>query len=96
MDNKPDDINSVRGLLDSQRVADYLGIPRGTIRSWTKRKADGIAGVHASFPDPLPEQLGGTALWDENDIRAFKRVFDESAKKRGRKDDSAADLLQNE
>lgn len=96
MDTKPDDIDSVRGLLDSQRVADYLNVPRGTIRSWTKRKADGISGVHSSFPDPLPEQLGGTVLWDEADIRAFKKVFDENAKKRSRKTGRAADLLQSE
>lgn len=96
MDTKPDDIDSVRGLLDSQRVADYLNVPRGTIRSWTKRKADGISGVHSSFPDPLPEQLGGTVLWDEADIRAFKKVFDENAKKRSGKTGRAADLLQSE
>ncbi|MCO4263771.1 hypothetical protein NG697_12700 [Pseudarthrobacter sp. MDT3-26] len=69
-------IDSVRGLMDSQRVATYLGVPRATIRSWAKRKTDGIAGVHTKFPDPLPEQLGGTTLWDENEIRAFKAVYD--------------------
>jgi predicted DNA-binding transcriptional regulator AlpA len=76
--NEPDEMDSVRGLLDGERVAAYLGIPRGTIRSWEKRKNDNIPGVHTKFPNPIPERLGGTALWDAKDIRAFKPSLDEA------------------
>lgn len=92
--NEPDSLDSVRGLLDSQRVAAYLGVPRATIRSWAKRKADGNPGVHMKFPDPLPEQLGGTSLWDEAEIRSFKTAFDAEtqARKKG-KGKGASDML---
>lgn len=94
-ENETGDLDSVRGLMDSQRVATYLGVPRATIRSWAKRKTDGIAGVHTKFPAPLPEQLGGTTLWDVDAIRAFKIVYDaemQSRKKSNKK--GASDLLQ--
>lgn len=95
MDIEPNNPDSVRGLMDSQRVAAYLGVPRGTIRSWAKRKSDGTPGVHSKFPDPLPEQLGGTALWEEDDILKFKKTFDEINTKRPKKTKRAADLLQS-
>lgn len=93
-DASKDETNSVRGLLDSERLAAYLGVPRGTIRSWTKRKADGIPGVHAKFPSPLEEQLGGTALWDEQEVRAFKAIIDEETQRRERKKKDATSTLQ--
>lgn len=86
---------SVRGLMDSQRVADYLNIPRATIRSWAKRKADGVPGVHAQFPDPLEETLGGTALWDDAQIRTFKETFYAATQSRKKgKNRDATSLLQ--
>lgn len=93
--NEMNETDSVNGLLDSHRVAAYLGIPRATLRSWAKRKADGIAGVHSQFPDPIPEQLGGTVLWKEKDIRAFKEKFDaETQARRKGKNKDASDMLQ--
>lgn len=86
--------DSVYGLMDSQRVAAYLLVPRATIRSWAKRKADGVPGVHMQFPDPLPEQLGGTAVWDEKQIRAFKENFYAATQSRKKgKNKSASDAL---
>ncbi len=77
MENNTDDAagtNAFRGLLDSDRVAAYLGVPRGTLRSWESRKADGKPGIHSLFPEPLPERLGGASLWEESDIIAFKKA----------------------
>lgn len=93
-ENETDEYGSVRGLLDSQRVAEILGIERITLRSWIRRKAQGAPGVHMQFPDPLPEQLGGTALWDVEEIRAFKEKFGDStlARKRTKRKD-ASDVL---
>lgn len=88
--NEPDEMHSVRGLLDSERVAAFLGVPRGTIRSWEKRKNDNIPGVHMKFPNPIPERLGGTALWDAEDIRAFKPWLEEAKLRRGAKNDPPA------
>lgn len=95
---EPDETASVRGLLDSERVATYLGVPRNTIRSWEKRKNDGKPGVHAKFPNPLPERLGGTTLWDAEDIKAFKPAFDELQGGGAKKDTpkSATGLLQTD
>jgi hypothetical protein len=94
--NETEEIDSVRGLMDSQRVAVHLGVARGTIRSWASRKSAGSAGVPVKFPDPLPEQLGGTLLWDVETIRAFKKVFDadreEESRKKGTKK-GASDVL---
>lgn len=88
---RPEEIPSaVRGLLDADRVAEYLGVPRGTLRSWEKRKADGKPGLHNKFPAPIPERLGGAALWDQTDILAFKRWLDE------RKQPRAADKATEE
>lgn len=95
METKPNHLESVRGLLDAQRVAAYLGVPQATIRSWAKRKSDGVPGVHQKFPAPLEQRLGGTALWDEQEILTFKEVFDKEPRmgKRERKD--ASDTLRS-
>lgn len=90
--SEPDRVNSVRGLLDSDRVATYLGVKRATLRSWENRKRKGEPGLHVSFPDPLEETLGGTALWDDKEIRAFKVVLDGVRKKREEKKGATSSL----
>lgn len=85
-----DEMSPVRGLLDSDRVARYLGVERVTIRSWMNRKAAGGGGFASRFPDPLPERLGGTALWDVEDIKAFKPVLDGFRASRSAKGDTTS------
>ncbi len=92
-----DETDSVRGLLDSDRVAKYLDVKRATLRSWENRKRKREPGLHMSFPDPLNETLGGTALWDDEEIRAFKVVLDEireARREKRKKPVDASDMLQ--
>ncbi|KIC68696.1 hypothetical protein [Pseudarthrobacter phenanthrenivorans] len=68
----PRHTRAVRGLMDAERVSEYLRVPRNTIRSWEKRRASGEPGANRDFPAPLADRLSGGALWEEADIVAFR------------------------
>lgn len=68
----PEQPRSVRGLMDADRVSEYLGIARSTLRSWEHRRASGEPGGPKDFPAPLPDRLGGAALWEESDVVAYR------------------------
>lgn len=70
----PEHPESVRGLMDAQMVSNYLGLSRGTLRSWLKRRIEGTpGGPPKDFPSPIDARLGGSALWDEPEVVAYRR-----------------------
>lgn len=89
----PDRTGALRGLMDAERVSEYLGIARGTLRSWENRRAAGKPGGPKDFPPPLADRLGGATLWEEADIVSY-RLRREAAKIAGQVDppEGAADL----
>lgn len=72
-DELPEQTKALRGLMDADRVSAYLGVARGTLRSWESRRSEGKPGGPKDFPAPLEDRLGAGALWDEADIVAYRR-----------------------
>lgn len=72
-DQLPEQTRALRGLMDADRVSAYLGVARGTLRSWESRRAEGKPGGPKDFPAPLDDRLGAGALWDEAEIVAYRR-----------------------
>ncbi len=79
----PEHPRSVRNLMDADRVSEYLGIARGTLRAWEHRRASGGAGGPKDFPPPIEDRLGGASLWEEADIVAYRRRRDAASKEGG-------------
>lgn len=60
--------------MDAQMVSNYLGMKRGTLRSWEKRRVDGKpGGPPKDFPSPIDERLGGASLWDASEVVDYRR-----------------------
>lgn len=79
--NEPE---SLAGLMDTGRVAAYLGIAPERIRTWVARQGEGGGRIANIFPRPLatdgegsgePGLLNRGFVWRKTDIVDFAKVF---------------------
>ncbi|RAN79326.1 hypothetical protein B5P43_15565 [Bacillus sp. SRB_336] len=84
---------TVAGLMDTARVAEYLGVDPTQVRTWLRRKATTKAALPALFPDPIQEDDAGGGeglinrgyVWRQSEVTAFKTALAEYAPRGGRR-----------
>lgn len=89
---------SIRGLVQTRDMADFMGVPEATIRAWRKRHHDweasgrkATASIHAHFPKAVSDELNpdvpflinGGPVYDEAAVVSFRDHLEQHERKAG-------------